>query len=72
MLFKGKTKSLLISSQDIALLLYPVISSCRDLVSAQFKYVYTLILLKICDVTIENLIRKIQEKSPKVTLRPKK
>ena len=39
MLFKGKTKSLLISSQDIALLLYPVINSCRDLVSAQFKHV---------------------------------
>ena len=40
MLCKGKTKSLLIPSEDTALLLYPVISSCRDLVSAPFKHVY--------------------------------
>ena len=38
-------------TQDITLLLYPVISSGGDLVSASFRYVYKF-LLKIDDATI--------------------
>lgn len=36
------------------------ISSRRDLVSASFKYVYNF-LIKFHDITIQNLIRRIQE-----------
>ena len=39
-LSEEKTKSILISSQDIMLLLYPLISSRGVLVSASFKHVY--------------------------------
>ena len=42
-------------SQNIAILLYPVITSRRDLVSASSKYVYNF-LIKF-DVTVSNLIR---------------
>ena len=42
MLSEEKTKSILMSLQDIMLLPYPVISSRRDQVLASFKYVYNL------------------------------
>ena len=55
-------------SQDIKLLLYLVISSRGDLVSALFKHFYKF-LIKMDDVTNLNLIRRIRElNSPKEKL----
>ena len=54
------------SSQDIMLLIYPVISSHEDLVSDSFKHVYNLFLIKTDDVRVYNLIKRIRElNSPK-------
>ena len=48
------------------LLIYPVISSREDLVSASFKHVYNLFLIKTDDVRVYNLIKRIRElNSPK-------
>ena len=47
-------------SQDITLLLYSVISSRGNQLSALSKHVYNF-LMKIDDVTIQNLIRRIRE-----------
>ena len=41
MLSEEKTKSISVPTKGITLLLYPVISSRRDLVSASFKCVYS-------------------------------
>ena len=57
MLIREKPKSILMTSHDIMLLLYPVISSHRDLVSASLKHVYNH-LTKVDDVIMKNLIRK--------------
>ena len=43
---KNRNSSVLMSSQDITLLLYPVISSSGELVPASFKHVYTIFLNK--------------------------
>ena len=52
-------------SQDITLLLYPVISSRGGLVLVSFKHVYKF-LIKIDDVIIQNLITRIRKlNSPK-------
>ena len=40
MLSEEMTESLLMSSQDTTLLLYPVISSHRDLVPAAFRHIH--------------------------------
>ena len=40
MLSEENTRSILMPSQDITLLLSPVISSCSDVISASFKHVY--------------------------------
>ena len=47
-------------SQDVRLLLYSVIDSRGDLVSASFKQVYKF-LIKIDGVKIYNLIRRVLE-----------
>ena len=48
---KNRNSSIIMLSQDITLLLYPVVSSRGDLVSALLKHVYDF-LIKIDDVTI--------------------
>ena len=40
------------SSQDITLMLHPVISSSRDLVLAALKHFYNFSLIKVDEVTI--------------------
>ena len=59
--------SILISSRDIPLLLYPVISSCGDLVSRLIQKCLQFLLLKVNDVTSLNLIRTIQGLKEKVS-----
>ena len=60
------------SSQDVTLLLYLVVNSHGDLVSASFKHVYNFSykhVYKINDLTIINLRRRIRElSSPKEEL----
>ena len=55
-------------SQNVTLLLYPMISTRGDLVSVSCKHVYN-VLIKIDDVKLLNLIRGIRElDSPKEEL----
>ena len=48
------------SSQDITLLLYPVISICGDLVQPHSN-MFTIFLLKIDDATIRKRIKDVKE-----------
>ena len=53
------------SSQQITLLLYPLVSNCGGLVLAPFKHIYKF-LINYNDVIVSNLIRRIRElNSPK-------
>ena len=57
-------------SQDITLLLYPVISSLGDLVHLNSS-MFTIFKIKVDDVTIQNLIRRTElpkEELPSTTL----
>ena len=52
---EGNTKIILVQLQGIKLLLYPAISTHRDLVLGSFKEVYNFDS-ECCDITIKNLI----------------
>ena len=59
-MIKERNTSIILSSQNIKLLLYPVISSRRNLNSTTFKHDF-ITSIKVDGVKIENLIREFQE-----------